>query len=244
LGFGIEEDTFCAVKELCGNINKVSRERIHAELNKILLSERPDHVMQLYETGLTKEILPVVHEILGGKRSKITCTMLKVSEENLILRYAALMQEADEKNVFETMKSLKLDNYTIDTVTMLVKYSKDDIAENEPGVREAIHKYGRDFFPLLLKHQKMILQAKEAVTDIMLSERKRHIDTLDRMYLEIIRRGDCISVKDLDINGTDLMEYGLQGPRIGATLNELLHIVMENPKLNDKEILISMIENR
>ena len=63
------------------------------------------------------------------------------------------------------------------------------------------------------------------------------------MYRDITERGDCISIKDLDITGNDLMEYGLKGPAIGETLEKLLHIVIENPKLNEKTTLIALIEN-
>jgi tRNA nucleotidyltransferase (CCA-adding enzyme) len=62
------------------------------------------------------------------------------------------------------------------------------------------------------------------------------------MYQEITQRGDCTTVKDLDITGNDLMEYGITGKQIGTTLNNLLEIVIENPKLNDKATLIAMIE--
>ena len=59
----------------------------------------------------------------------------------------------------------------------------------------------------------------------------------------ILARGDCFTIKDLDISGNDLIEYGLQGHEIGETLKSLLDIVIENPKLNDKATLIAMIEH-
>lgn len=244
LGFAIEPDTFKAIRELAPNINKVSRERIHVELNKTLLSDHPEYVMQMYETGLTKQILPVIDGIMAGKRSNTTLAMLKISEPNLVLRYAALLNDAEPDAVRETMKSLKLDNYTVTTVTRIVECSKLIIEENEYAVRETIYKYGKDMLPLILLHQETIIKAKEEVTGIMMAGGKKHVSVIRRLYQEIIDRGDCIAVKDLDINGSDLMEYGMQGPEIGETLNELLHIVMENPKLNDKDTLIAMIENR
>ena len=244
LGFAIEPDTFKAIRELAPNINKVSRERIHVELNKTLLSDHPEYVMQMYETGLTKQILPVIDSIMAGKRSNTTLAMLKISEPNLVLRYAALLNDAEPDAVRETMKSLKLDNYTVTTVTRIVECSKLIIEENEYAVRETIYKYGKDMLPLILLHQETIIKAKEEITGIMMAGGKKHISVIRRLYQEILDRGDCIAVKDLDINGSDLMEYGMQGPEIGETLNELLHIVMENPKLNDKDTLIAMIENR
>ena len=75
----------------------------------------------------------------------------------------------------------------------------------------------------------------------MMTAARKHVEVINRLYEEIIKRGDCISIKDLDISGSDLMELGMSGPRIGETLNSMLHIVMENPKLNDKETLIAML---
>jgi len=244
LGFTIEEQTFAAIKELAVNINKVSRERIHVELNKTLLSDHPEYIMMMYQTKLTKQILPVIDGVLEGRRSIITLTMLKLSPKDLVLKYAALLNDISPDKVNETLKDLKLDNNTIFTVTKLVECSKLVIQEKEPAVREAIHKYGKEIIPLLILHQETILKAKEVSTGIMMTGGKNHIAVLKRLYHEIIDRGDCISIKDLSVNGSDLMEYGLKGVKIGETLDELLHIVMENPKLNEKETLIAMIENR
>ena len=84
---------------------------------------------------------------------------------------------------------------------------------------------------------------KEEIVGISLSSQRLHLNRIKKMYEDIISRGDCISVKDLDITGNDLMEYGLSGVQIGKTLNELLHIVIENPKLNEKSTLLAMIEH-
>jgi len=244
LGFVIENQTFAAIKELAVNINKVSRERIHVELNKTLLSDHPEYIMMMYETRLTKQILPVIDGILGGRRSVVTLTMLKLSPKELVLKYAALLNDVALEAVTETLRDLKLDNNTIFTVAKIVECSKLLIDEKEPAVREAIHKYGKEIIPLIIFHQETILKAKEVSTGIKMTSGKNHIAVVKRLYQEIIERGDCISIKDLNVNGSDLMEYGLKGPQIGETLDELLHIVMENPKLNEKETLIAMIENR
>jgi len=244
LGFVIENQTFAAIKELAVNINKVSRERIHVELNKTLLSDHPEYIMMMYETRLTKQILPVIDGILGGRRSVVTLTMLKLSPKELVLKYAALLNDVALEAVTETLRDLKLDNNTIFTVAKIVECSKLLIDEKEPAVREAIHKYGKEILPLIIFHQETILKAKEVSTGIKMTSGKNHIAVVKRLYQEIIERGDCISIKDLNVNGSDLMEYGLKGPQIGETLDELLHIVMENPKLNEKETLIAMIENR
>ena len=243
LGFDIEKNTFDAIAKLAPSIRQVSMERVQVELVKTIMSDNPDYVIFYEQTGLFKEILPVIHEILSGKYAKNAMTMMKKSEKNTVLRYAALLNSVNEEKARQTLKSLKLDNYTIDTASKLVAYQKVSIDENEPSVREALHKYGKDLLKLMLVHERAIIETKEEITGITMPARRKHLLIIEHMYKDILERGDCISIKDLDITGNDLMEYGLKGPQIGKTLNELLQIVIENPKLNEKATLIGMIEH-
>lgn len=243
LGFEINADTFSAIEEMAPNIAKVSMERVQVELVKTLLSDNPDYVKLYVDTGLFKEILPLVYSALTGKYAKGAMIMLKNAGRNPVLRYAALLNSLEPPAARETLKSLKLDNYTVDTVTRLVENSRVVLEENEPAVREAIHKYGRNLIELMLEHDRAAIAAKEEIIGISMSGKRKHLKVIERMYRDIMERGDCISIKDLDITGNDLMEYGLKGPDIGETLEKLLHIVIENPKLNEKATLIALIEN-
>ena len=83
----------------------------------------------------------------------------------------------------------------------------------------------------------------ELDTGISNPAKVKHLLTLKRLGTDILARGDCFTIKALDISGNDLIEYGLQGHEIGETLKSLLDIVIENPKLNDKATLIAMIEH-
>ena len=125
----------------------------------------------------------------------------------------------------------------------LVELSKMDIEETEPAVRTALNKYGRDFLPLWHELMMAVIQASEDITGISNPAKVKHLLTLKRLGTDILARGDCFTIKDLDISGNDLIEYGLQGHEIGETLKSLLDIVIENPKLNDKATLIAMIEH-
>lgn len=243
LGFEIDADTFSAIKEMAPDIVKVSMERVQVELVKTLLSDNPDYVKLYGETGLFKEILPSVYSVFTGKYSKSAMIMLKNAGKNPVLRYAALLNSLEPSVARETLRSLKLDNYTVDMVTKLVGNSRVVLEENEPAVREAIHQYGVNLIELMLEHDRAALVAKEEIIGISMSGKRKHLKVIGRMYHDIIERGDCISIKDLDITGNDLMEYGLKGPAIGETLEKLLHIVIENPKLNEKATLIALIEN-
>ena len=58
LGFEIEEGTKAAISELAENIVKVSCERIMVEISKLIISNNPDRLMLLFETGISKYFLP------------------------------------------------------------------------------------------------------------------------------------------------------------------------------------------
>lgn len=58
LDFTIEESTLRAVCRLAGDLQRVSAERIRAELSKLLLSEHPDRLLLLAKTGISAVVLP------------------------------------------------------------------------------------------------------------------------------------------------------------------------------------------
>ena len=69
LGFTIEEETFDAIRRNAPRIGIVSRERIAAELNKIVLSPVPSIGFELLEaTGLLERIFPELHNLKGVEK--------------------------------------------------------------------------------------------------------------------------------------------------------------------------------
>ena len=55
---------------------------------------------------------------------------------------------------------------------------------------------------------------------------------------------NCLRIKDLKINGKDLIEMGVpQGQLIGEVLKAIFDEVVDNPQLNDRQILLDMAKN-
>lgn len=243
LGFTIDEATWNAIKKLSPSISKISMERVHVELGKTLMSAHPDYVAQYSEAGLFAPILPVIDNALKSRYKRKILATLQHTPDNIYLRYAALFITSTPDEAAKTLRALKLDNKTVNTVSKLVELSKMDIEETEPAVRTALNKYGRDFLPLWHELMMAVIQASEDITGISNPAKVKHLLTLKRLGTDILARGDCFTIKALDISGNDLIEYGLQGHEIGETLKSLLDIVIENPKLNDKATLIAMIEH-
>ena len=70
----------------------------------------------------------------------------------------------------------------------------------------------------------------------------------DRIYAllaEINAENACLSLKDLAVNGNDLIALGYTGKAIGVTLNRLLELVLDEQLPNRKEDLLNFIlENK
>ena len=63
------------------------------------------------------------------------------------------------------------------------------------------------------------------------------------MALDILNNNECISLKDLNINGSDLKSLGFTGKSIGDNLNLLLDAVMKEKVINEKSKLVEYIKN-
>lgn len=245
LRFSIHRETLEAIKALAPNIKKISMERIQVELLKTLMSDRPETVELFSECGLLKHILPQIDTILKSPKKALVLRMLKNSEKTAVMRYGALLYYAGEAGARDTLKTLKLDNYTIDMVTKLIKYESVPIKVNEVDVRQAMHDLGVDFIPLLRAYKRNIYKSKEEAMFIPMGKHLTQIETVYKLYQQIVERGDCVLLKDLAVNGKDLINLGMKpGEEIGEMLELLLRVVIEKPIENDRQVLLALVEGK
>ena len=75
----------------------------------------------------------------------------------------------------------------------------------------------------------------------MQDEKLQNIEEIKFQYEEIVKRQECVSLKDLAISGSDLIAAGMEpGKEIGEILNKLLELVIESPDLNQKDKLLEI----
>ena len=271
LGFAIDEKTKEAMKELAPNLEKISAERIQVELVKLLVSDHPDYLRTAYETGITAVVLPEfdaamkceqnnpVHIYTVGEH---TLRGLLNVENDKVLRLAILfhdlgkvrMCEENEEDVFqsyghpevgsemarEIMRRLKFDNDTTDKVKKLVLEHDGRIKNKPKYARRAVFRIGKELFPYFLKMRRADILAQNPKIQ---AERLEDLDVLQKLYEEILEKGEAVSVKELAIDGKDLLEAGVaQGKQIGEILGSLLDLVLEEPEKNSKDVLLKYVE--
>ena len=77
-----------------------------------------------------------------------------------------------------------------------------------------------------------------AQSDFMRLKKLTALKETRQAYHEILAANDCLTLKDLKINGDQLKALGIsEGKMIGAILNALLAQVLNNPELNEYEKL-------
>ena len=224
LGFEIEESTYAAIKTIAPNLAKVSKERVQAELTKLLLSAHPERILLLKETGLSAQIVPgfdaVFAPALFSKLSRLP------AEKSL--RWAGFLLCQREKQAEAVLKGLKMDNETIGNVSRMIEGAKETLPLEKPAVRRAMSRYT----PYQLEGA---LKLKELMGSPDAEE-------IRRLREEIIRDGDCVSLKDLAVKGRDLLEAGVErGPMVGEILNHLFDLVLLYPEKNDRELLLKEV---
>ncbi len=268
LGYEIDGGTQEAIKKLSKNLEKISAERIHTELIKLLVSDHPGELVKAYETGMTKVFLPEFDEAMETPQKHIhhcygVGEHIIKSIENVrpdpTLRLAMLLhdigksrtltKDADGTTHFhghpavgaemagKILRRLKMDNATISKVTTLVKYHDYgySLQPDEKLIRKALCKIGKENFPLLLEVKEADVLAQ---SDYKREEKLENIRQWDKIYKGILERGECVSVKELKINGNDLKGLGVKpGPVMGEILDELLQEVLDDPSKNTPEYL-------
>lgn len=271
LNFEIEKNTKAAIAEFAHSLTRISAERIQTELVKLLTSEHPEIFRTLYDTGITAVILPEFDACMKTPQNHPhhCCSVgehlllaLQSIEADKVLRLAALLhdigkpaahtRDADGIDHFHghgdagkelagsILRRLKFDNDTVYRVKHLVQvHDYLQIPLTPKGVRRAVFKIGKEHFPDYLKLRRADILAQNPS---MQKEKLEALTKLEVLYQQILEEQNCLSLKDLAVSGTDLIEAGLKpGPQIGEVLKKLLEQVIENPEYNTKEYLLSHI---
>ncbi len=109
-------------------------------------------------------------------------------------------------------------------------------------MRRAIHRIGLRQFPDLFAVKRADALAKSPYHR---EEKLAYIDKFERMYWEAMDKRQCLTLKDLAINGKDLIRLGMEpGKEMGEMLEYLLQQVLECPEQNQPEILSQLAKDK
>lgn len=249
LGFEIEEETKAGIQTLARTLENISAERIQVEMVKLLVSPHPEYIDMAYQLGVTKIIFPEWDEIMQDNYlGRVALEALRNVEPDKMLRITALLYGTNEQVAKRVLRRWKFDNETVRVVSQLVRFREYVVETNPYSVRKAMHEMGADLFA---KHIVVLggdLLAKEQVSRMEhfpiqdQLDAQKQLALVEKLYLEILEKQECTTLKDLAVKGNDLLACGVeQGKEIGEVLKKLLDLVIEVPEYNTKGYLLEKV---
>ncbi len=267
LGFCIESATAQSMEKNRELLRNIAKERIAAELLAILSGPGPGDILQRYlpifavflpdlaamedftqnnpyhcydvlrhTCAVVDNIPPLPHLRLAALFHDIGKPRTRTRDAQGVVHFYGHAAHS-ERIARRLMRSLKLDNFTVDRVCTLVRYHDLAVAPNPKAVRKWLHQLGEPVLReiLLLRRSDLLGQSP-----LHREERLAEITAVEAVIDELLRQGSCFALKDLAVKGKDLMEAGLPpGPSLGAVLDALLRAVMEDRLPNAREALLS-----
>lgn len=135
------------------------------------------------------------------------------------------------------MRRLKFDNDTREKVVQLVYYHDASFEVGKKYVRRWLNKIGVDQFKrlLVLRRADIMGQSK-----YYREERIQKLDAVKECLEEVLKEKPAFSIKDLEIDGKDVMKYMLMDecPEVGYWLKHILKMVIDGDLRNNRDDLI------
>lgn len=266
LHFQFEQETEAAIKKYSYLLRNIAKERIQVEFDKILTSSWVAYGLEtLARLNCFPYFLPEICHTwqfvqIGGKHQYdiFTHTLKAVNlvQDDIVLRLTMLLHDIgkpyvwiqeNEKDLFpkhevvgaalaeQILERLRYDKKTIARVKLLIGAHTRGIMPEESNMRKAIAEFGVDGVYQLLQVKRADIQAHN---DTLMKNPLPIFDEMELLIGQISDRGDCCSLKEMNISGNELLALGFQGKKIGSVLNELLELVLQDPSRNEKEYLL------
>lgn len=272
LGFKVDKSVIDSITKNKKLVLFLSEERVREELNKILLSNHPSMGLKgLADTGLMTILFPELGKMIDFNQNtphhdldvfEHTISVVEHTSKNLKIRLAALLHDVakplcyseDETGVGHFYGHEKQSAILANKFLKRLKYSNSMIESVENLVNNHMHVYRGEYSDKSIKkfvnrlkpnsiYDFIELQRADVLSTTHRDETS-FLDELEKRYENIMERKEAFSIRDLEIDGNDLIELGFErGPMIGKLLKEMLDRVMERPELNTKNQLVELADS-
>jgi len=263
----VESATAEAMKHLSCLMDNLARERVFEELCKLLPLVTAHDLLRF--APILAAVIPELKPMIGfDQRSPhhaydlITHTAYVVEHTpaDLTLRWAALLHDTGKVPTFTTdetgrghfyghakhsgeiaedvLRRLKAPTLLREAVVELVQLHMTKIEPTKKVVRRWLSRLGPETMERLLLLQAADMSSKGVENSGELTQ----FDRIRSLVADIQAENACLSLKDLAINGHDLMALGLSGPQIGQTMNRLLDLVLDEEIENTKDALLAVVQ--
>ena len=236
-GFALDAATARAARQLAPHLDCISAERIQEELAKLLAAPQPGAYL---EPAVLAVVLPELTPA-ALEAAKPVVDACPAGEENLPVRWAALLGALGETDTRRVLKRLRCSNACIEETAVLVRETAGQgvceekapahapVHAGEVAIRRLLGRYGLCTVERLCALC-AALHPQNAPACTFAAQRARQLDA----------DGVCCRVSQLAVNGRDLMAAGIPaGPALRRVLEALLDGVIRAEYPNEKPALLA-----
>ncbi len=266
LGFEIEETTSKSIDRNKDLLKDIAIERINIEFCKLICGGHVKEVLLNY-ADVFAVFIPEIWPMFGFEQNsphhylnvwEHTVETVAQTPEDLILRLTLFFHDIakpkcyfesedgfghfcghpkySENMAYEIMKRMKFDNKTIEIVGELVRYHDIKIEAEGKQVKRLLGKIGEERFRQLILVKRADISSQSPQ---FREERLEKLNDLLQFAEGILAEEQCFQIKDLAIDGNDLLEMGIpQGILMGKILHQLFDQVLNDAVPNDKQTLL------
>ena len=269
LGFTIENNTAIAILEQRHMLQYISKERIFSELKACLTGKHVGEIFLTYKEVFA-EIIPELKPTFDFNQNNrhhifdVYVHIVKTVENiqpDVELRLCMLLHDIakpfceSKDNTGEShfyghpqkseelariiLTRLKCDRNTMKTVLQLIHEHDRNIPPTKSDIKKFLSLYNIDFFLKLLSVKKADIAAQ---APRYAKENLAYLDNLFTLCKQILSNDECFMLKQLAINGSDLIQQGFYGKEIGTALSLLLQMVIEEKIKNNRQELLDFIK--
>ena len=269
LDFQIEEATEIALFENRNLLRAISAERVFVELKKLVCGKAAGKVLRGYADipgAVIPELSAMkgfqqnnpYHRYDVLEHCIRAMEEIRTTPENRVyMKLAALFHDVGKPGTYSEdengighfyghpgegakimeriLRRLKSDRFTMERITTLVRYHDLVFQEDPKLLKRWMNRYSPEILQEILEIKRADNIATGNVSDELLEKFAR----IELMIREILAGKDCFTIRDLAVNGRDLIACGLQrGPSMGRILQYLLDEVIDGNLPNEKNALL------
>lgn len=269
-GYTIEDKTGEAMKKQAPLLNCIAGERIWSELLGFFGGAGAGELLLRYRevfAAIMPELRPMFDHPQYNRHHcydvwEHTCHAVMETAGDPVLGVTMLLHDAGKPACFtrdsqgvghfhghpevsaqlaeDILARFRCDNATKDTILALIRWHDRVRVFQRRSVRRMLAALGEERTRMLFR----VMQADtEAQSPETLPDKRRSLAEGERLLDELLAEKACVSLKELAVDGKDLIALGYApGPELGDALNRLLEAVLEEQAPNERSALLKLAE--